>query len=451
MKTRHARARRDRKQQSRKQTGGAGHIGDACTPVGLFGDSCDAGVSCVKHMCMPYPSDYAKTLLRMIEEGTPKVVARLLELDPTLVDKMITYNDRSMTPLMIAASVRENVRVVHVLLEAKANLRLKTTRGETALWLASKAGRLGNVSELIMWDTSLIDTPDVGFTTPLMIAAIRDYPLIVDALLEAGANPAIGDAQKRTALMIASEQGNSESVLVLLRKAPATLDLQDLYGNTALMRSIGNHTVFHQLLTAGANTMLSTRKGETVRSLAEAKSPMALQLLTAATVEEREALLRRTPQALFNAARLDPASLLGKGGYGSVRAVERNGTPYALKRMVFDPKYTKGNGIKPSHREDYNVEVRGLGLVKSSPYVLHLVDSDVSSRNAYLLTEKLEGMDLLKAIDKKIVNDSNVREVAVQLLKGLESIHDQGLLHLDIKPNNLWVTPAAAGRPLQLK
>ena len=390
-------------------------------------------------------------LAALITARNPAGVARLLELDPSLVDKHV---QGSRTPLMLAATLRGNIPVVHVLLEAKANPSLVTKNGETALWLACKEGQLGNVNELLAWRTTELEQPNQGdLHTPLMIASLRNHPQVVEALLEAGANPEKVDAQQRTPLLLASEFGSTNVVSLLLLKAPQTLNLRDLYGNTALMRAIKHPDVVHQLLTAGARTDLSTARGVTVHSLATtaAANPLVLPLLKASSPEEREGLLNRRLRVLFDRARTDPASFLGKGAYGSVRTVERNGHRYALKRMIFDRNVEKGNGINVSERSDFNVEVKGLHHVGTSPYALHLVDFDVSDENAYLLTEKLEGMDLLKAIRKGRLDDSNIRAVAIQLLKGLESIHDQGLLHLDIKPPNLWVTPSVAGRPLQLK
>jgi hypothetical protein len=158
----------------------------------------------------------------------------------------------------------------------------------------------------------------------------------------------------------------------------------------------------------------------------------------AASAKEREAILARTPKKLYGAAASKPGSYLGSGSFGSVLAVEKNGRPYAVKRIKFGEYYEKGN---------YNTEVRSLERVKSSPYTLHIVDSETNKDNAYLLTERLVGKDVGTAWKMGKIDDSNIREVVIQSLKGLESIHDLGLLHLDIKPDNLWFTPS----PLQIK
>jgi len=441
MRTLKRRARAQKKwvkTQRRVQRGGAGDVGDACAPT-RFGDSCDWGVLCYKGVCVPKYTSYRQYyFMSMIMRRNVKAVARFLELDPTLLNRTLNYDSHNMTPLMLAAYRNENVAMVHYLLEAGAEISAKTDRNVTALWFASQEGHAGNVGELMVWKDAGLDTPNVDLVTPLMIAAINDRAGVVEVLLGAGANPALGDVEKRTALMLACKNGAWNSTNVLLRKAPDTLNLQDIYGHTALMHAIGHYNVFHLLLTAGADTTLTTRKGETLRSFAEGKSPLAVELLMAASAKEREAILARTPKKLYGAAASKPGSYLGEGSFGSVLAVEKNGRPYAVKRIKFGEYYEKGN---------YNTEVRSLERVKSSPYTLHIVDSETNKDNAYLLTERLVGKDVGTAWKMGKINDSNIREVVIQSLKGLESIHDLGLLHLDIKPDNLWFTPS----PLQIK
>ena len=176
-------------------------------------------------------------------------------------------------------------------------------------------------------------------------------------------------------------------------------------------------------------------------------NPSASRLLKASPAE-REGIVREKIRNMFNLARENSASLLGKGSFGAVRAVKKNGSNYAVKRVLFDETYSKGNGIRSSLPANFDNEVEGLRRVAASPYAIHLIGSEVYDRNAYLLMERLEGMDLQKAIGAKLINDSNIQDIITQLIAGLKSIHDQGLLHLDIKPINLWITP---GPPIHIK
>jgi serine/threonine protein kinase len=140
---------------------------------------------------------------------------------------------------------------------------------------------------------------------------------------------------------------------------------------------------------------------------------------------------------LFDIARITPGTLLGKGGAGAVRAVDRT----AIKRVVFDEKYLYKNVDNVSPLDTYEDEIGTLMRLKGNPYVLQLLDSEKYNHNAYMTTERLSGMNLRYAIFNNKIDNRNVRKVVEQLVTGLQSIHDAGILHLDIKPENIWFTP----------
>lgn len=162
--------------------------------------------------------------------------------------------------------------------------------------------------------------------------------------------------------------------------------------------------------------------------------------------EASAALASKPPtlKGLFNESRYRNNSLLGRGAFGSVRKVRRNGTNYALKRTVFN-MYNRTNNIKPFPREYFDKEVKVLRNLQENPYVIHLVNANRSNMNGYILMELLkDGYSLYDAIHKEVLDSMKYTEFTKMLnnlIKGLRSIHDMGYLHLDIKPENIWIYP----------
>jgi serine/threonine protein kinase len=145
---------------------------------------------------------------------------------------------------------------------------------------------------------------------------------------------------------------------------------------------------------------------------------------------------------IYRQTRRNPKSVIGSGGYGVVRKVATTIGKGALKYVAFNDYANYRNNVHYlSGPNSFNREVEGLLKVEDSPYTIHILDAQKRRRNGFILTELLDtGMELHKATAGSI-NDTNVKSIVIELLKGLDDIHSHGVLHLDIKPENLWVYP----------
>ena len=135
---------------------------------------------------------------------------------------------------------------------------------QRAVW----AGLEDQVKELVKQDIDVNERAERGWTA-LLYASAQGYPRIVRLLLDAGANPDVGNVHRITPLMYGALYGNL-GVCKLLLEHGANPDLQDARGSTALtVATFNGHTdIVDVLLQAGANTTLKDHDGMTALDIA---------------------------------------------------------------------------------------------------------------------------------------------------------------------------------------
>ncbi len=84
------------------------------------------------------------------------------------------------------------------------------------------------------------------------------------------------------------------------------------------------------------------------------------------------------------------------------------------------------------------------------PNIVRVFDFFRENNTVYLVMEHQDGMDLRAYLKRQggRLSEKFIRTVFLQIVEGLREIHKLGLLHLDIKPSNIWLRPG--GRPLLL-
>jgi serine/threonine protein kinase len=135
------------------------------------------------------------------------------------------------------------------------------------------------------------------------------------------------------------------------------------------------------------------------------------------------------------------ASLLGKGGMGAVyRAWDtRLNVPVALKEMVPQPGLDAPTLAQL--RLQFKREANVLARMKH-PHLVRVTDFFEEGGNAYLVMDFVEGESLGARIAREgVLPEGQVLTWAGQLLGALAYCHEQGVLHRDVKPQNVIVTP----------
>ncbi|MFO0585923.1 MAG: protein kinase [Polyangiaceae bacterium] len=128
--------------------------------------------------------------------------------------------------------------------------------------------------------------------------------------------------------------------------------------------------------------------------------------------------------------------LLGKGGMGAVWVAEHLslGTQVAVKVM------SRAVAAEPELVERFRREALAAAQLKS-PHVAQVFDHGVTaSGEPYIVMELLEGEDLSKRVDREgPQSPAFVTEVIAQAAKGLTRAHAVGIVHRDIKAENVFL------------
>ena len=130
---------------------------------------------------------------------------------------------------------------------------------------------------------------------------------------------------------------------------------------------------------------------------------------------------------------------IGAGGMGQVyRARDtRLGRDVAVK--ILPPKMAESPGFK----ERFEREARIISSL-NHPHICVLHDVGHDQGLDYLVMEYLQGETLADRLQKGPLPIGELLEIAVQLADALDRAHREGLVHRDLKPGNIMVTPSGA-------
>ena len=134
-------------------------------------------------------------------------------------------------------------------------------------------------------------------------------------------------------------------------------------------------------------------------------------------------------------------SQLGQGGMGAVfRAWDtRLNVAVALKEMLSQPG--TDSALLARLREQFYQEATVLARL-SHPHLVRVTDFFLEGPNAYLVMDFVQGESLDAIIKRQgALPESQVLAWAEQLLDALEYCHEQGIIHRDIKPQNVIIRP----------
>ena len=133
--------------------------------------------------------------------------------------------------------------------------------------------------------------------------------------------------------------------------------------------------------------------------------------------------------------RYENLSLLGEGGMGVTFRAHDN----KLKREVAIKVIQQESASDARILERFRREVLLLSRVKH-PNIVTIYDMSFESRPWYFTMEYIEGESLAKVLETKLFTEEECLNLAVKLAKSIQAVHDAGVLHSDIKPQNIMLS-----------
>jgi len=141
--------------------------------------------------------------------------------------------------------------------------------------------------------------------------------------------------------------------------------------------------------------------------------------------------------------------VIGDGGMGSVLEARHEvlGTTVALKFL--HPELSRRQGLVQRFLQEARVSAQ-----IQSPHVVRVMDVDQNSAGqAFIVMEYLEGQTLQTLYEDlyragKRLSYADALEYAMQMLEGVEAAHKAGVVHRDLKPDNVMITRGSRGEPL---
>lgn len=128
---------------------------------------------------------------------------------------------------------------------------------------------------------------------------------------------------------------------------------------------------------------------------------------------------------------------VGIGGMAEVYRAQDNvlGRTVAVKVML--PQYA----ADPTFTKRFRQEAASAANLQS-PYIVSIYDWGLDDETYYIVMEFLRGTDLKTAINERgAINQRKAAEIGSQVAQALSVAHEGGIIHRDIKPQNIMIQP----------
>ena len=139
--------------------------------------------------------------------------------------------------------------------------------------------------------------------------------------------------------------------------------------------------------------------------------------------------------------RYELLSPIAEGGLGTVwKALDRQvGREVAIKRIRADKAGTVGATVDALIRE------AGHQSALQHPNIVAVHEAGVDDEGGFLVMELVHGETLEHALQRSALTAVDFDALVRQTLEGMIAAHEAGIIHLDLKPENIMLTRPAAG------
>lgn len=210
---------------------------------------------------------------------------------------------------------------------------------------------------------------------------------------------------------------------------------QSVFRHSALLSGLVNAAELDRA-TQAVRTMLGGASVEAVPDRQVADKLVEMRVITNYQADQL-----MTGRTKFNLGPYIVTDFIGQGGMGQVFKAEHKvmGRPVAVKLLP-------ASKSTPEAIANFMREIRTQAKL-DHPNLVRAYDAGHEGKVHYLVTEYVPGMDLRRLIRTHgPLNLNQAASVIMYAALGLDYAHQSGLIHRDVKPGNILVTPSGLAK-----
>ena len=141
--------------------------------------------------------------------------------------------------------------------------------------------------------------------------------------------------------------------------------------------------------------------------------------------------------ALTSGTKIGPyeiLSLLGAGGMGEVYRARDSRLRREVAVKILPPSFAQD----ADRLRRFEQEARAVGAL-NHPNILAIFDVGTQDGAPYLVSELLEGQSLRQHMQSGPLSQRKAVDYGMQIARGLAAAHEKGVVHRDLKPDNVFV------------